>query len=89
MARDPPVTCPVEPGEEYVDLRGGQVVGRVETGEDPAAVLEIGRGIAGVMAGIADGALDEYVARTARKRLGYLVEPVRVISWDHRKLLAT
>jgi hypothetical protein len=39
------------------------------------------------MAGMPDGALDEYVAHTARKRLGYLVDPVRVISWDHRKLI--
>jgi len=59
----------------------------VEVVEDPAGVLEIGRGIASVMAGMPDGALDEYVAHTARKRLGYLVDPVRVISWDHRKLI--
>ena len=86
LARDPRVTCLVETGEEYFDLRGVQVAGRVQVVEDPAAILEIGRGIAGVMAGMADGALDEYVAHTARKRLGYLVDPVRVISWDHRKL---
>jgi PPOX class probable F420-dependent enzyme len=87
LARDPRVTCLVETGEEYFGLRGVQVAGRVATVEDPAAVLEIGRGIAGVMAGMAGGALDEYVAHTARKRLGYLVEPVRIISWDHRKLI--
>ena len=31
-------------------------------------------------------ALEEYTAKTARKRLGYVVEPQRIISWDHRKL---
>ena len=87
LARDPRMTCLVETGEQYFDLRGVQVVGSVVTVDDPGAVLEIGRGIAGVMAGMPDGALDEYVAHTARKRLGYLVDPVRVISWDHRKLL--
>jgi hypothetical protein len=81
------VTCLVETGEEYFDLRGVQVVGRVLAVEDPAGVLEIGRAIAGVMAGMPDGALEEYVAHTARKRVGYLVDPVKVISWDHRKLL--
>ena len=30
---------------------------------------------------------DEYVEHTARKRLGYVVQPTRVISWDHAKLL--
>ena len=86
LARDPRVTCLVETGEEYFDLRGVQVAGRVQVVEDPAAILEIGRRIAGVMAGMPDGALDDYVAHTARKRLGYLVDPVRVITWDHRKL---
>jgi hypothetical protein len=31
-------------------------------------------------------ALAEYTARTARKRVGFVVEPLRVISWDHRRL---
>jgi PPOX class probable F420-dependent enzyme len=87
LARDPRVTCLVETGEEYFDLRGVQVVGRVAAVEDPAGVLEIGRGIAAVMAGMPTGELEEYVAHTARKRVGYLVQPTRVISWDHRKLI--
>ena len=62
------------------------MVGRVAAVEDPAGVLEIGRGIAGVMAGMPADALDEYVAHTARKRVGFFVEPQRIISWDHRKL---
>jgi PPOX class probable F420-dependent enzyme len=87
LARDPRVTCLVETGEEYFELCGVQVVGRVLAVDDPAGVLEIGRGIAGVMAGMAAGALDEYVAHTARKRVGFFVEPQRIISWDHRKLV--
>jgi hypothetical protein len=31
-------------------------------------------------------ALAEYTAHTARKRLGFVVEPLRIISWDHRRL---
>jgi hypothetical protein len=31
--------------------------------------------------------VEEYVAHAARKRVGYVVEPARVISWDHRKLV--
>jgi PPOX class probable F420-dependent enzyme len=87
MARDPRVTCLVETGSEYFDLRGVQVQGVVEITEDPAAVLEIGRRIAGVMAGMDDVTLDEYVEHTARKRLGYVIEPTRIVSWDHSKLL--
>ena len=87
LARDPRVTCLVEAGEQYFDLRGVQVQGAVRTVEDPAAVLEIGRRITAVMTGVHDGLADDYVEHTARKRLGYVVEPARVSSWDHAKLL--
>jgi PPOX class probable F420-dependent enzyme len=86
LARDPRVTCLVETGEEYFELRGVQVVGRARLVEDPAAVLDIGRRLAGVTAGMDAEALAEYTAKTARKRVGYVVEPRRVISWDFRKL---
>jgi PPOX class probable F420-dependent enzyme len=87
LARDPRVTCLVETGEEYFDLRGVQVQGKVRCVEDPDGVLGIGRRIAAGMPDALAGALDDYVAHTARKRLGYLVQPRRVVSWDHRKLL--
>jgi hypothetical protein len=68
----------------------------VETISDPDAVYEIGVAIGDVMgnarsdaaAGADSAAINEYVANAARKRYGYVVEPVRVISWDHSKLLA-
>jgi PPOX class probable F420-dependent enzyme len=88
MSRDPRVTCLVETGGEYFDLRGVQVQGVVRTVEDPAEVLQIGRRIGAVMAGVHDGLADDYVEHTARKRLGYVVEPARIVSWDHSKLLA-
>ena len=86
LARDPRVTCLVEAGEEYFELRGVQVAGTVRCVEDPAGVLEIGRRVAAVMAGMPAGALEEYVTHTARKRVGFVVEPQRIISWDFRKL---
>ncbi|MGO8960675.1 MAG: pyridoxamine 5'-phosphate oxidase family protein [Streptosporangiaceae bacterium] len=91
LARDARISCLVETGEQYFDLKGVQIQGVVVTIEDPAAVQDIGRRITEVMgtdiAGDAADALRDYVARAARKRLGYIVEPRRVISWDHSKLL--
>jgi PPOX class probable F420-dependent enzyme len=87
LARDPRVTCLVETGDGYFDLRGVQVSGVARCVEDPAGVLEIGRGVAGGMEGVPADAVEEYVAHAARKRVGYVVEPARVISWDHRKLV--
>jgi PPOX class probable F420-dependent enzyme len=86
LARDPRVTCLVEAGEEYFELRGVQVVGTARCVDDPAGVLEIGRGVAAVTTGMTADALAEYTARTARKRVGFVVESLRVISWDHRRL---
>jgi PPOX class probable F420-dependent enzyme len=86
LARNPRVTCLVESGDGYFDLRGVQVMGVARCVDDPAGVLEIGRGVAAGMADVPAGAVEEYVAHAARKRVGYVVEPRRVISWDHRKL---
>jgi len=86
LARDPRVTCLVETGEEYFELRGVQVVGTARCIEDPPRVLDIGRRLAAVTTGMAAEALEEYTTKTARKRVGYVVEPRRIISWDFRKL---
>ena len=86
MARDPRIACLVETGNEYFDLRGVQVQGVVQITEDPAEVLAIGRRIAAVTLNLHEGLADDYVDHTAPKRLGFLVEPTRVVSWDHSKL---
>ena len=86
MARDPRIACLVETGNEYFDLRGVQVQGVVQITEDPAEVLAIGRRIAAVTLNLHEGLADDYVEHTAPKRLGFLVEPTRVVSWDHSKL---
>jgi PPOX class probable F420-dependent enzyme len=86
LARDPRVTCLVEAGEEYFELRGVQVVGIARRVEDPAEVLDIGRRLAVVTTGMPADALEEYTTKTAPKRVGFVVEPQRIITWDHRKL---
>ena len=88
LARDPRLTCLVETGEDYFELRGVQVAGVAQLVEDPAGILEIGRAVAAGLAGVPAGALDDYVAHAARKRVGFIVEPTRTISWDHRKLVS-
>jgi PPOX class probable F420-dependent enzyme len=86
MARDPRIACLVETGNEYFDLRGVQVQGVVTITEDPAEVLAIGRRVAAVTLNLHEGLADDYVEHTAAKRVGYVVEPTHVVSWDHSKL---
>src|SRR5690242_2417209 len=87
LARDPRVTCLVEDGEDYFELRGVQVTGSVTRIDDLAGVTAIGKLVAGRMAGQQAEVLDDYVAHAAAKRSAYLVEPRRIVSWDHRRLL--
>jgi PPOX class probable F420-dependent enzyme len=82
LARDPRITCLVEDGTDYFELRGVQINGVVRVVEDVASV---GRLVAGGMAGPAE-VLEEYVRHAAAKRVAYVVEPRRVVSWDHRRL---
>ena len=91
LERDPRISCLVEDGEEYFDLRGVLVQGVVRRIEDPDEIAVIGRQISAVvgtaMAGAGADALTQYVEHAGRKRWGYRVEPGRVISWDHSKLI--
>jgi hypothetical protein len=50
-------------------------------------VTAVGRLIAARMPEVAAEAIDTYVTHAAAKRSAYVIEPARVASWDHRKLL--
>ncbi|SFJ69073.1 Pyridoxamine 5'-phosphate oxidase [Streptosporangium canum] len=88
IQRDARVSCLIEAGEEYSDLRGVLMYGIARRIDDSGGILEIGMNVARRMAGMPDAEelLTEYVAYTGRKRVAFVVEPTRVISWDHRKL---
>lgn len=87
IARDSRVTCLVEAGDDYFELRGVMIYGKARLIDDPAEILRIGTGITLRMTGLDDPEpLREYVETTARKRLAFLVEPTKIVSWDHRRL---
>ncbi|MDM4719378.1 pyridoxamine 5'-phosphate oxidase family protein [Micromonospora sp. WMMA1363] len=84
LARDPRLTCLVEEGEEYFDLRGVQVRGLARQVAD---VVGVGRMISAQLPDLPAVGQDDHLVRAAGKRVAYVVEPLRVTSWDHRKLL--
>jgi PPOX class probable F420-dependent enzyme len=87
LARDPRVSCLVETGDEYAELRGVLLYGRAVPVEDRDRVLGVGMMIARRMTpGVPDELLLPYVEKTGRKRLAYVVERTKVVSWDHRRL---
>ena len=90
LRRDPRVTCLIEDGEDYFELRGATVFGKARLLEDYDQLVDLGGRVAQRMAGGADlGELGEQiVAQQARKRVGVVVEPDRIATWDHRKMTA-
>lgn len=92
LQRDPRITCLVEDGEDYFELRGVSVTGKARLLEDYDDIWALGSRVtqrmAQGMAGVAElGDLGrDLVDRQARKRVGVVVEPERVASWDHRKM---
>lgn len=93
LERDPRISCLVEDGVDYFELRGVSIQGTVELIRDHDELLELGTTVGMRMAGVADPeALGdvgrEMVAKQALKRVGVVVTPTRVASWDHRKMLA-
>jgi nitroimidazol reductase NimA-like FMN-containing flavoprotein (pyridoxamine 5'-phosphate oxidase superfamily) len=87
LDRDPRVTCLIEAGEDYAELRGVMIYGKVRRLDERSDVLAVGMDVTRRMAGLADvEPLRDYVEQTGRKRVAFVVEPTRVVSWDHRKL---
>ena len=90
LRRDPRITCLVEDGEDYLELRGVSIRGRATLVEEYDDVRALGAKVVDRMAGGVDtGELGEQiVAQQAHKRVGVLVEPDSIATWDHRKMTA-
>ncbi len=90
LRRDPRVSCLVEDGDDYFELRGVSISGRARLIEDYEGIKALGARMTQRMAGDADlGELGEQIVeQQARKRVGIVVEPDKVASWDHRKMSA-
>ena len=88
LRRDPRITCLVEDGEDYFELRGVTIQGKARLVEEYDDIRALGCRVAKRMAGDVDlGDFgDEIVEKQARKRVGIVVEPVKVASWDHHKM---
>lgn len=88
LRRDARVSCLVEDGVDYAELRGVSITGRARLVEEPEEIRTIGSAVVRRMAGGVDlGELgDDIVAKQVRKRVGVVVEPDRVASWNHARM---
>lgn len=86
LRRDDRLTCLVEAGDAYEELRGVELVGRAEIVEDPVRLFSLG-------VSVHDRYLEPYteeqrraVEATVPTRVGIVRHVTRPVSWDHRKL---
>jgi PPOX class probable F420-dependent enzyme len=90
LERDPRVSALVETGNDYSELAGVSVQGTAEIVRDPDGIRRIGTAVVAAMSGGADlGDLGrDIVEHQVTKRVGIVVTPSKVASWDHAKMNA-
>ncbi len=86
LQRDPRITCLVEDGDEYSQLRGVEIVGTGTITTDPDDIIAIGLSTSQRHTGADPDAARPFVEAQATKRVGVRIEVEKVVSWDHRKL---
>jgi PPOX class probable F420-dependent enzyme len=86
LRRDPRITCLVEAGESYGELRGVSITGRAELADDYDTVFDVGAAVYARYQGEMTDASRAGVEAEARKRVAVFVNPEKIASWDHRKL---
>ena len=86
LRRDPRLTCMVEAGEQYNELRGVQIKGHAQISDQRDFVQKVGEAIWERYTGPLNESTRPMVEAQAAKRVIITVKPIEVVSWDHRKL---
>jgi PPOX class probable F420-dependent enzyme len=93
LIRDPRLTVLAEDGEAYSELRGVMITGTARLDDDRAYVLDIYGRLAAKYTIIGDAPtelsaeeLEAAFGRAASKNTAVIIEPLKVASWDHRKI---
>jgi PPOX class probable F420-dependent enzyme len=89
IQRDPRVSCLVEDGRTYDELRGVLIRGRVEQVDDEGQRLVLATSVTERYQGPLDRDGVASVRREISKRIALRVRVNQVVSWDHRKLVTT
>lgn len=86
LRRDARVACLLESGTEYNQLRGVQINGTARLVTDPAEVTELMKSVLRRNHEMDEDMLEMAAQHGARKRIGAVIEPAKIVSWDHTKL---
>ncbi|MEV2219527.1 PPOX class F420-dependent oxidoreductase [Nocardia vinacea] len=86
LGRDPRVTCMVEAGQTYDQLRGVSIEGHAEIIDDPDKLFAVGVSVWERYTGPYSEEVRPLVEQMLNKRIAVRIVPDRLRSWDHRKL---
>ena len=86
LQRDPRLTCLVEAGDSYDQLRGVSLVGTGEIIDDPARMWELGVSVFERYNGPYTDELKPFVEAMLNKRVVVKLHGSKTVTWDHRKL---
>ena len=93
LRRNPTMTCLVEDGTEYSELRGVALYGQGRIIEDPDVRLQVGAVVGARLAGMPvpemgapiDPEFAAALEQSLAKRVIIVMDPDKITSWDHRK----
>ena len=86
LRRDPRISCMVEAGDTYDQLRGVELEGTAEIVEDAGALWDLGVSVFERYQGPYTEEMRPIVEAMLNNRVAVKVNVERVRSWDHRKL---
>ncbi|WP_436795138.1 PPOX class F420-dependent oxidoreductase [Actinospongicola halichondriae] len=89
IERDPRITCLVETGDQYEELRGVELVGTAELITERDEIMPLGEMVAARYTGPVTDETRPFIHAAGEKRFAVRVHVERTVSWDHRKLGGT
>lgn len=89
LQRDPRMTCLVETGDEYAQLKGVEIVGTGVVLTERDEVMAIGRSVFERYTGPWSDAAAPAVEQMGAKRSAVKIEIDKLVTWDHTKLGGT
>jgi PPOX class probable F420-dependent enzyme len=86
LRRDPRITCLIDDGRTYGELRGVELRGTAELIDDRDSLLRLADSLMTRYEAVPSGVRADLLERTVRNRVGIKVHIDHMTSWDHRKL---
>ena len=87
LRRNPQITCLVEEGRSYDELRGVEIVATAEIVDDPDRMFELGISVFERHNDVQyTPEMRPFVEQMLHKRVVVKINPEKYVTWDHRKL---